>query len=130
ADYCLQIRLETNRSPRYEPRSGARGAQIKVGEFTNLGRRMTLRVERSENGGTDLHGVFLYLAQRDGRTVTASASRGTFLATDDPDTILLRLSNGRLVHDAASYRVPGVVSFTQLDSPVDLPTIEQFGGRG
>jgi len=117
-------------SLRYELSSGALGAQIKVGEFTNLGRRMTLRVERSERGGTDLHGVFLYLAQRDGRTVTASASRGTFLATDDPDTILLRLSNGRLVHDAPNYRVPRVLSFVQQDIPIDLPTIEQFRGRG
>ncbi len=117
-------------SLRYELSSGALGAQIKVGEFTNLGRRMTIRVERSEHGGTDLHGVFLYLAQRDGRTVTASASRGTFLATDDPDTILLRLSNGRLVHDAANYRIPRVLSFTQQDIPIDLPTIEQFRGRG
>ncbi len=117
-------------SLRYELSSGALGAQIKVGEFTQLGRRMTIRVERSENGGTDLHGVFLYLAQRDGRTVTASATRGTFLATDDPDTILLRLMNGRLVHDAPDYRVPRVLSFTQQDIPIDLPTIEQFRGRG
>ena len=49
-------------SLRHELRSGALGASIKVGEFTDLGRRMTLRVERSENGGTDLHGVFLHLA--------------------------------------------------------------------
>lgn len=117
-------------SLRYELSSGALGAQIKVGEFTQLGRRMTIRVERSEKGGTDLHGVFLYLAQRDGRTVTASASRGTFLATDDPDTILLRLSNGRLVHDAPGYRIPRVLSFTQQDIPIDLPTIERFRGRG
>lgn len=117
-------------SLRYELSSGALGAQIKVGEFSNLGRRMTLRVERSERGGTDLHGVFLYLAERDGRTVTATAARGTFLATDDPDTILLRLSNGRLVHDAPTYRIPRVLSFTQQDIPIDLPTIEQFRGRG
>ena len=117
-------------SLRYELSSGALGAQIKVGEFTDLGRRMALRVERSERGGTDLHGVFLHLAQRDGRTVTATAARGTFLATDDPDTILLRLADGRLVHDAPSYRVPRVLSFTQQDIPIDLPTIEQFRGRG
>jgi len=114
----------------YELSSGALGAQIKVGEFTQLGRRMTLRVERSGNGGTDLQGVFLYLAQRDGRTVTASASRGTFLATDDPDTILLRLTNGRLVDDLPSYRVPRVLSFTSQDIPIDVPTIERFRGRG
>jgi lipopolysaccharide export system permease protein len=123
-------------SLRHELRSGALGASIKVGEFTDLGRRMTLRVERSENGGTDLHGVFLHLDQadragrRDGRTLTASAARGTFLATDDPDTILLRLTNGRLVHNAPDYRVPRVLSFVQHDLPIDLPTIEAFRGRG
>jgi lipopolysaccharide export system permease protein len=117
-------------SLRHELRSGALGASIKVGEFTDLGRRMTLRVERSENRGTDLHGVFLHLDQRDGRTLTASAARGTFLATDDPDTILLRLANGRLVHNAPGYRVPRVLSFVQHDLPIDLPTIEAFRGRG
>jgi lipopolysaccharide export system permease protein len=43
---------------RFDLRSGALGASIKVGEFTNLGRRMTLRVEQSENKGRLLHGVF------------------------------------------------------------------------
>ena len=117
-------------SLRHELRSGALGASIRVGEFTDLGRRMTLRVERSENRGTDLHGVFLHLDQSGGRTVTASAARGTFLATDDPDTILLRLTNGRLVHNAPGYRVPRVLSFVQHDLPIDLPTIEAFRGRG
>ena len=117
-------------SLRHELRSGALGASIKVGEFTDLGRRMTLRVERSENRGTDLFGVFLHLQQSRGRTVTASAARGTFLATDDPDTILLRLTNGRLVHNAPDYRVPRVLSFVQHDLPIDLPTIEAFRGRG
>ena len=36
---------------RFELRSGALGASIKVGEFTNLGKRMTLRVERSDDEG-------------------------------------------------------------------------------
>jgi lipopolysaccharide export system permease protein len=117
-------------SLRHELRSGALGASIRVGEFTDLGRRMTLRVERSENRGTDLYGVFLHLQQNGGRTVTASAARGTFLATDDPDTILLRLTNGRLVHNAPGYRVPRVLSFVQHDLPIDLPTIEAFRGRG
>lgn len=41
---------------RFELRSGALGASIKVGEFTNLGKRMTLRIERSANEGRDLRG--------------------------------------------------------------------------
>ena len=115
---------------RFELRSGALGASIKVGEFTSLGRRMTLRVERSENRGTDLHGVFLRVDSRQGRTLAVTADRGTFLATDDPNTILFRLTNGRLVHDAPSYRTPRVLSFVRYDLPIDLPAIESFRGRG
>ncbi len=117
-------------SLRFELRSGALGASIKVGEFTNMGRRITLRVERSENRGTDLHGVFVRLTTRDGRSLAVTADRGTFLATDDPDTILFRLSNGRMVHNAPSYRTPRVLRFIEHDLPIELPSIEAFRGRG
>ncbi len=115
---------------RFELRSGALGASIRVGEFTNIGRRMTLRVERSENDGTDLHGVFLRAESRDGRTLAVTADRGTFLATDDPNTILFRLARGRLVHNAPGYRTPRVLSFARHDLPIDLPSIESFRRRG
>jgi len=115
---------------RYELSSGALGASIKVGEFTNLGRSMTLRVERSERGGTDLYGVFLRVERRDGRNLAVTADRGRFLATDDPETILLRLTNGRLGHNAPGYRTPRVLSFVQHDLPINLPSIEALRGRG
>jgi lipopolysaccharide export system permease protein len=115
---------------RVELRSGALGASIRVGEFTDLGRRMTLRVERSERDGTDLYGVFLRVASRDGRRLAVTAARGTFLATDDPNTILFRLADGRLVHEAPSYAAPRVLSFTRYDLPIDLPSIESFRRRG
>jgi lipopolysaccharide export system permease protein len=89
-----------------------------------------MRVERSENRGTDLHGVFVRMTTRDGRSLAVTADRGTFLATDDPDTILFRLTNGRMVHNAPSYRTPRVLSFVQQDLPIELPTIESFRGRG
>ena len=115
---------------RFELRSGALGASIKVGEFTNLGRRMTLRVEASESEGRLLHGVFVNAETKDGKNLAVTADHGTFLATDDPDTIILRLSNGRLVHDAPNYRAPRVLSFAAHDLPIDLPAIEAFRGRG
>ena len=115
---------------RFDLRSGALGASIKVGEFTNLGKRMTLRVERSERQGRLLHGVFVRAETRDGKTVIATADHGTFLATDTSDTILLRLSNGRLVHNAPGYRAPRVLSFRIQDLPVNLPAIEEFRRRG
>jgi lipopolysaccharide export system permease protein len=115
---------------RFELRSGALGASIKVGEFTKLGKRMTLRVERSDNDGRDLSGVFVRAETNDGKTLAVTADRGTFLATDDPDTIILRLTNGRLAHDAPNYKTPRVLSFESHDLPIDLPTMETFRRRG
>jgi lipopolysaccharide export system permease protein len=114
----------------FELRSGALGASIQVGEFTRLGDDLTLRVEASDNGGRSLSGVFLRVDNQKGLQVTATADRGQFLKTDDPDVILLRLTNGRLVHEERSYKVPRVLSFATHDLPVDLPAIEDFRSRG
>jgi lipopolysaccharide export system permease protein len=115
---------------RFELRSGALGASIKVGEFTNLGKHMTLRVERSEKEGRLLHAVFVRAEMKGGRTIAVTADNGTFLATDDPDTIKLRLSNGRLVHNAPGYKAPRVLTFAIQDLPINLPAIAQFRARG
>jgi lipopolysaccharide export system permease protein len=114
----------------FELRSGALGASIRVGEFTPLGDDMTLRVENSENGGRTLHGVFLRVDNAKGLRLAVTADQGQFLRTDDPDVILLRLTNGRLVHDEPAFRVPRVLSFASHDLPVNLPAIEAFRGRG
>jgi len=115
---------------RFELRSGALGASIKVGEFTNMGRRMTLRVERSEGEGHVLHNVFVRAEDRSGRSIAVTADHGSFLATRDEDTIILRLQNGRLVHNAPTYPVPRVLSFRSHDIPIDLPAIDAFRRRG
>jgi lipopolysaccharide export system permease protein len=114
---------------RFELRSGALGASIKVGEFTNLGKRMTLRIERSDDEGRHLHGVFVRAESPDGQRLAVTATRGAFLATDDPDTIILRLTQGRLVHDGPRYESPRVLSFASHDLPIDLPAIDTFRGR-
>lgn len=115
---------------RFELRSGALGASIKVGEFARFGDRLTMRIERSEKGGQDLYGIFVRAKASEGRTLSVTAERGTFLATDDPDVIILRLRHGVLVHDAPGYRQPRVLSFTAHDLPIDLPKIEAFRKRG
>jgi lipopolysaccharide export system permease protein len=115
----------------FELRSGALGASIKVGEFTPLGDDTTLRVEGSEDGGRVLYGVFLRADDpEDGRRVAVTADRGTFMRTDDPNTIILRLVNGRLVHEERDYTVPRVLTFANYDMPVSLPLIESFRPRG
>jgi lipopolysaccharide export system permease protein len=91
---------------------------------------MTLRVDRSDDKGRVLHGVFVRAESKGGKTLAVSAGHGTFLATDDPNTILLRLTNGRLIHDAPEYKAPRVLSFASHDLPVDLPAIANFRNRG
>ena len=114
----------------FELRSGALGASIKVGEFTKLGDRMTLRIEESYNDGRSLRGIFVRGDQRDGQRVSATAARGQFLATDDPNTIILRLSQGVLIHESPKFAVPRVLTFDNHDLPIPLPKIEAFRLRG
>ncbi len=115
---------------RYELRTGALGASIKVGEFTKLGKNMTLRVEQSRDGGKELTGIFVMAAAKEGKTLAVTADHGRFMATDDPNTIILRLSNGTLVHDAPSFVTPRVLAFVGHDLPIDLPKMEAFRTRG
>ena len=114
----------------FELRSGALGASIKVGEFTKLGKDMTLRIESSSDEGRNLTGIFVMAREPSGRSLAVTAERGTFMATDDPDTIILRLANGTLTHNAPDFRVPRVLTFNAHDLPIDLPKIEAFRGRG
>jgi lipopolysaccharide export system permease protein len=115
---------------RYELRSGALGASIKVGEFTKLGKKETLRIERSQNGGRDLSGIFVHAEGQDGKTFAVTAEHGTFMATDDPDTIIFRLHNGVLVNNAPGFKTPRVLSFISHDLPVELPRVDNFRVRG
>jgi len=114
----------------YELRSGALGASIKVGEFTTLKDRMALRIEQSEDDGRRLVGIFARVANSEGQVLSISAREGSFLATsDDPDTIILRLTEGTIIQDTGS-KTPRVLSFSRHDLPIDLPTVEEFRQRG
>ncbi|BAK64785.1 putative permease [Sphingobium sp. SYK-6] len=115
---------------RFELRSGALGASIKVGEFNNLGDGFTIRIEQSAEEGRRLTGIFARMQSGSGQSLAVTAARGQFLATDDPDTIILRLTEGVLVHDSPSYNEPRILSFSSHDLPIDLPKIEQFRTRG
>ena len=115
---------------RFELRTGALGASIKVGEFTNMGSGITLRIENSADEGRRLSGIFARVAASKGRTLAVTASRGQFLATDDPDTIIMRLTDGVLIQDAPAYKAPRILSFSSHDLPIPLPKIDNFRTRG
>ena len=115
---------------RFDLRSGALGASIKVGEFNQLGRRLTLRIDRSEDYGTRLHGIFVQVDQPSGDSVVATADSGRFLSTDDPQVILFRLHSGRLVQQSPSFPTPRTLTFESYDLPITVPAIDQFRRRG
>ena len=115
---------------RFELRSGAFGAKVRVGEFNNVGKNLTVRIDESRNNGNELSGMFVFAKSKNGQTIAVTAEKGQFLRTDDPDTILLRLEKGTLVHDAPKFKTPRVLSFTSHDVPIPLPQIENFRTRG
>ncbi len=114
---------------RFDLKSGALGAAIKVGEFNNLGKKLTLRIDRSEREGTQLHGIFVATEEK-GTRIAATAENGRFLATDDRDTILFRLTKGRLIQDNPKFATPRTLAFDSYDLPISLPVIDQFRRRG
>jgi len=116
----------------YDLRSGALGASIKVGEFTTIADRMALRIEESEDDGRRLIGIFARVANAKGQVLSISAREGAFLSTsDNPDTIILRLTEGTIIQDTGMQgETPRVLSFSRHDLPIDLPAIEAFRSRG
>ena len=115
---------------RFEIQSGALFVSIKVGEFNNLDDKFTVRIEKSEDEGRKLAGIFVRAQAKDGQLMAATAARGQFLATDDPDTIILRLSDGALVHESPKFKQPRILSFSSHDLPIELPKLESFRTRG
>jgi len=77
-----------------------------------------------------LLGIFTALDDKSGTRIAATAAEGQFLSTDDPDTIIFRLKNGRLVQDGPGFATPRTLSFKGYDLPINLPAIDPFRGRG
>ncbi len=115
----------------FELRSGALGASIKVGEFNTLQNRTALRVESSRDDGRQLQGIFARVAASNGEVLVISAREGQFFANrENPDTVILRLTDGQIVQQSPTIRNPRVLTFASHDLPIDLPKIEQFRQRG
>jgi lipopolysaccharide export system permease protein len=116
---------------RFDLKSGALGASIKVGEFNQLGKHLTVRIDRSENKGSQLQGIFVQMDDPGGMSVAATAERGRFLVDPtDPDTIYFQLTKGRLVQDSPKFPTPRTLAFELYNLPVKLPAIDQFRRRG
>ena len=107
---------------RFDLRSGALGAAIKVGEFNQLGQAPDAADRPQRGRGHPARWAFSsQVDDRSGTSVAATAEAGRFLATDDPDTILFRLNNGRLVQESPNFPAPRTLAFDSYDLPINLP---------
>lgn len=114
----------------FELRTGALGASIKVGEFTNFPGGAVVRIEESQDSGRNLKGIFLHQDKPNGGWLAVTAASGRFFGTDNPDEIIFRLSKGTLVDADPSFKAPRVLTFTSHDLPIPLPKAENFRRRG
>ncbi|MES1971044.1 MAG: LPS export ABC transporter permease LptF [Pseudomonadota bacterium] len=115
---------------RFELRTGALGASIKVGEFTHFGDKMTIRIEQSREQGRKLSGIFVHMVDKKGGDYAVTADKGQFFATDNPDEIIFRLTKGTLVRNEPGVATPRVLTFSLHDLPISLPKYENFRQRG
>lgn len=115
---------------RFELRTGALGASIKVGEFTRFPDGATVRIEQSRDQGRELSGIFVHKVDKRGGSLAVTAEKGQFFATDNPDEIIFRLTNGTLVRTEPGVATPRVLRFSSNDLPIPLPKYESFRMRG
>ncbi len=116
---------------RYELRTGALGASIKVGEFTTFPNNgPTVRIEQSRDEGRQLTGIFVHQNDKKGGSIAVTAEKGQFFGTPNPDEIIFRLTNGTMVRTEKNIATPRVLRFNLWDLPIPLPKYENFRQRG
>lgn len=114
----------------FDVRSGALGASIKAGEFTDLGDGLTLRIEESRNSGRELIQIFAQKEQENGRIQSINAEKGNFFVSSDKRYLILRLYNGTLIDLDISQSRPSIVNFDIHDLPIEVPNFARFRDRG
>ncbi len=114
----------------FELSSGAFGTSIRPGEYADLGDGFTLRIEESHEDGGRLVGIFAQTERPGGNITTITAAEGSFLATTDGSTILMRLYDGVIIDIEPDKPAPRLFTFEQHDWAIEMPAVEQFRPRG
>jgi lipopolysaccharide export system permease protein len=114
----------------FDVQSGALGASIKSGQFTHLGKGLTIRIEESLDSGKELVDLFVQKESDDGQVTSFSARKGQFFASPDGKHLILRLYDGQIINLDSSQKKPRVGTFALQDLPIKLPNFKSFRGRG
>jgi len=114
----------------YEVRSGALSAQVRSGEFIDIGEGATVRIGGLADGARRLEDIFIERCDAEGECLVATAPEGSFLRTRDGEKLVLRLLDGREVDFGPSGPRSRVLSVASQDIPIELPDIGPFRERG
>ena len=114
----------------FDLNNGGLGVSIRVGEFTHLGDKVVVRAEKSRRGGRDLTGIFATSTDEDGRMIIFSAGRGELRPTDDGQSMIARLFEGRIVRIDPASGENYTAAFAAYDIPLNLPPPPGFRLRG
>ena len=72
-------------------------ATLVPGEFVQIGRRLTVYVDRRDASGGALHGIFLHQRREDGAEVLTTAATGRLLVSTEESELLIELEEGQQV---------------------------------
>ena len=114
----------------FDIRSGALGASIKAGEFTDLGQGLTIRIEESKDSGRELIDIFAQKESENGRIQSISAKKGNFFISPDNRYMILRLYDGMVVDLDITQSRPNIINFDMHDLPIAVPNFASFRERG
>ncbi len=115
---------------RYDLRVGALGTIIKRGQFQPYGEKVVIRVGDFDADHRVLRDVFAYGQATEDQSQYISAREAQLMRTDDPDTIIARLMDGRILFVDKTGRNTSSLVFARYDMAVKLPDTPMFRGRG
>lgn len=111
----------------FDARHGAFGVSLEAGKFTKLGPETLLYAESVGEGGNALTSIFLEMTDKEGRFTFATAESGSFYGSSDPNILIFKMKNGRMVTTTqATGPKPQTLTFDTFDLPIDLPKIPGF----
>jgi lipopolysaccharide export system permease protein len=115
---------------RFDLRVGALGTTLKRGEFRSFGKDTVVRVRDFNKSTGSLVGVFAYHEDKKQQRIYLTANKGMLLKSGQPNTMIARLQEGRMVWVTPGTRRQHSLDFSQYDMALKLPAIPNFRDRG
>lgn len=120
----------TYRSLRFDLTSGALGASVQEGIYTEIADGFTLLVQDISEGGERLDGILVYTDDAEGNLVVLSAESGSFRLVGRERDIVLNVTNGVQLARRPGEEERSILRFDSHDVLFELDNVEEFRDRG